>query len=102
MLASAVFAVVFFGALVLMAEDRSKDKLQTYGVTAGCLSLLLWLLSMVYWLFLPPLIIVVALVLWTCYKWLDFTILRSVGVLVALFGVLYGVSLALGSLVSLM
>lgn len=78
-----ILAAILFGALVLLAENRSKEKIETYAVTAGIMGVLFWLLSLVGWFLLGAFVWISALVLWTSYKLLDFSLLRSVGVLVA-------------------
>ena len=77
-----ILGISLFGALALVAEDRSKDKIETYLVAASCFAFVFWFLSLfVLFESVAPIVEIGGLV-WLAYKWLDFSILRSLLALV--------------------
>ena len=87
-----------FGALCLLTEDILKEKWQEYLITAGAFVILDILQKYVYSFGILPLFEVIALV-WVPYKWLDYSLVRSFGVLGISLGGLYAIGWAFNTFI---
>lgn len=78
---AALLAAIFYVAARLLTPDKSEQKIAEIGTSAIIFGVLYWLVSMVPFLsWLQGLMQTVGIV-WLCYKWLDFSLLRSLGVM---------------------
>ena len=78
---AALLSGIFYISARLLAPDKSEQKISEIGTAAIIFGVLYWLVSMVPFLsWLQGLMSSVGIV-WLCYKWLDFSLLRSLGVM---------------------
>lgn len=78
-----LFGVCSLVAIFLMAEDRSREKRGEYLMAAVISAVIYWLLWMAWGSLLSGAWVLFG-VPWVCYKWLDFSLVRSLVALVVL------------------